>query len=97
MRIGQVTGDEDQVRTPLLEQLPDDGDIVVAYRVLAHATRAIERQVEEPRLTTSQPDRLEPAHGFGLRMARLRSRTSGVSTSPGFLAARNFVTRSRSA
>src|SRR6188508_3639010 len=65
VRIGEISSDEDQVWPPLIEELPDDAHVFVADRVLAYATRAVKRKIEETGFVPREADRLEPTHRFG--------------------------------
>src|SRR5690242_11854240 len=67
VRIGQVAGDEDQLRLELLEQLPDDRHVRRPNGVLADLACLIERQVEEARRAARQADGLDAA--YSLRFA----------------------------
>src|SRR5687767_6686658 len=64
VRIRQIAGHEDQVGTTLVQQLPDDSNVVVADRVFADLAGAVERQVEKPCLAVRETDGLEAAYGF---------------------------------
>ncbi len=50
VRVGEVAGDEDQLRSVLLEQLESDADVFRTDRILVHFSGLIERKIEKARL-----------------------------------------------
>ena len=64
--IGQVTGHEHNVGCQLAKQLRDNRDVGGTNRILAHLPRLVERQIQEPCVSSMQAHHLEPTHGLGL-------------------------------